>query len=155
MLSSDKIPVAVTVPIRIPGLPSAIICDIDGTLAQFGWRDYHDMTKINEDPVILPVYEILGFYSKIARIFLISSRQDYLRDATEQWLDKSGVPYDMLIMRKTGDQRKDIVTKKELFMEHIAGKYNVLFILEDRKCLAEMYRHDLGQFVLHVADGDY
>ena len=155
MLPEPKVPTPVVLPILIPGLPNVIICDIDGTLASFEGRDYHDMSKIEEDTVILPVCGILRAYREITMIILMSSRQEYLRDPTKRWLDKNGIPYDMLIMRKTGDSRKDVLTKKELFLEHINYKYNVLFILEDRRCLAEMYRHELGQFVLHVADGDF
>ena len=52
--------------------------------------------------------------------------------------------YKKLVMRKTGDYRKDSIVKREMFEEHIEGKYNVLFVLDDRNQVVDMWRKELG-----------
>jgi len=57
-------------------------------------------------------------------------------------------------MRKTGDSRKDSIVKREIFEEHIKGKYRIQFVLDDRNQVVEMWRQ-LGLTCLQVAEGDF
>jgi hypothetical protein len=57
-------------------------------------------------------------------------------------------------MRKEGDVRKDAIVKGEIYEKNINGKYNVLFVLDDRNQMVEMWR-GLGLTCLQVADGDF
>jgi len=80
---------------------------------------------------------------------------DSSQPQTERWLAKHNVPYDMLIMRKHTDTRKDSIIKKEIFDEHIKGKYFVRFVLDDRNQVVDMWRQDLGLPCLQVYYGDF
>ncbi len=139
-------------------LPKIIICDIDGTLALLGNRDRYNPST-GEDLLNNPIANILKVYNNqnlfpIELIF-VSGREDKYRDITEKWLQKHGIThYKLLLMRQTGDFRKDYIIKKELFEKHIKGKYEVLFVLDDRDQVVKMWR-ELGLTCLQVAYGNF
>lgn len=139
-------------------LPSAYIVDIDGTVAlNTGGRSFYDMTRVHEDTkheLVVRVVEAL--YNNGDTIIFLSGRDESGRELTENWL-KQWVPvqYAGLYMRPAGDMRKDSIVKRELFDEHIRGKYNVLGVLDDRKQVVKMWREELGLLVLHVDEGDH
>lgn len=141
---------------RDPSLPNAIICDLDGTLALFEGNPYErDFTK---DSLNFPIADILRIYGQFSKTILVSGRKDIFRDQTEQWLLENNISYDKLFMRKTapaGQQEpKDFVVKKEIYEKHIEGKYNILFVLDDRNQVVDLWR-GLGLTCLQVADGDF
>lgn len=144
-----------------PNLPYCIIVDIDGTLALLGDRNPYDAADSAGDLVNKPIYEVVRrFYApdnnlSIEKVFIVTGRDEKYRSITKDWLDRKSIPYHSLFMRDMGDRRKDFVAKKEIYEEHIKGKYNVLFVLEDRNQVVEMYRRELKLPVLQVADGDY
>lgn len=43
-------------------------------------------------------------------------------------------------MRRTGDHRKDAQVKRELYKQHVAGKYAALFVLDDRDQVVDLWR---------------
>ena len=137
-------------------LPQAIIVDIDGTLAHMGdKRGPYDWHKVGEDSrdyaigYLVDVLEQVGF-----NIILVSGRDAVCRAETEKWLEDKEVEYVALFMRPEGDQRKDNIVKEEIFNNHIRNKYNVIFVLDDRNQVVEMWR-SLGLKCLQVADGDF
>jgi hypothetical protein len=65
------------------------------------------------------------------------------------------IPFDELLMRKTGDNRKDSIIKKEIFMEHVQNKYFIEFILDDRNQVVDMWRNDLQLPCFQVYYGDF
>jgi predicted kinase len=130
----------------------AVICDLDGTLALIGDRSPYDRTGACADDTLNgPVAHLVS--TEAARgtaIVVMSGREDIVRAATVDWLDRHGVPWDLLLMRSTDDRRKDSVVKKELFDEHVAGRYRVLYVVDDRAQVVRMWRETLGLFVLDV-----
>ena len=110
-----------------PSLPHAIICDLDGTLA-----------LLIKDKLVL----------------LVSGREDKYREQTINFLDKHQINHEKLMMRETGDFRKDSIIKKEIFDTQIRGFYNIDFVLDDRNQVVEMWRQ-LGLTCLQVAEGDF
>lgn len=143
-------------------LPDAVICDIDGTLALFGNANPYDRDFL-QDKQNVNVVKLLNNYSyKAMRIkdfvILVSGRKDKYRAQTEEWLKKYHIHYDFLYMRKTlpeGEKDpKDVLVKKEIYETHIKGKYNVLFVLDDRNQVVDMWR-SLGLTCLQVAEGDF
>lgn len=116
-------------------LPKAVIFDLDGTLALMFGRSPFDDARSHEDLPNMPVVDIAKMYASREDITLIclSGRDDgRARTATENWLLAQGIDYDHLYMRAAGDQRKDSIIKKELFDEHIRGKYLVYLVVDDR-----------------------
>jgi predicted kinase len=136
-------------------LPDCILCDIDGTIALMQNRSPYDLDRVDEDLVNEPIRNLvdeLTFASDIFVIF-VSGREDKCREKTVNWLNNV-TSYDNLFMRKTGDFRKDAIVKKEIYDEHIKGKYNVLYVLDDRNQVVKMWREQ-GLTVLQVNDGDF
>lgn len=139
---------------RDPRLPMAIICDIDGTLALFGTANPYERDFM-EDKVNEPVAEILeAFHRPGTTIILLSGRNGKFKPVTRAWLEKHQIPYAELHMRAEDDVRKDSVVKQELYEQHIKGKYNVQFVLDDRNQVVELWR-SLGLTCLQVAPGDF
>ena len=88
-------------------------------------------------------------------IVIFSGRDGSCRIETEDWLGKYEVKYDQLHMREAGDNRKDSIVKRELFDTHIKGKYNVLYVVDDRNQVVDMWRNELGLTCFQVAEGDF
>jgi predicted kinase len=136
------------------GAQYAVICDIDGTLAHMTDRSPYDWSRVDEDTVDRVVRSIFNGQLGVRKI-LLSGRDSVCREATERWLYLNSVDYDDLFMRAEGDNRKDSVVKRELFDEHIRDKYNVLFVLDDRNQVVDMWRDELGLKCFQVAPGDF
>jgi hypothetical protein len=140
-------------------MKKAIICDLDGTLAHIDHRDPYDASTCEEDLLNEPVANILTVYSEQKEfeiaILLVSGREDKYRPQTERWLRKHGIAYEALLMRRTGDFRKDTLIKKELYESHIADRYTILFVLDDRDQVVAMWRKELGLTCLQVAYGNF
>jgi predicted kinase len=143
------------VPAYNRNLPGAIISDIDGTLALISGRSPYDTARCEQDALNEPVADIVGNYHKSDfRILLASGRSEQHRSLTENWLQQKGVRYHELFMRADGDSRKDAIIKREIYENHIAGKYNIKFVLDDRQQVVDLWR-SLGLTCLQVDDGDF
>ena len=137
-------------------LPKALIVDIDGTLSHSGGIrspfEYHKVINDDIDEIIRHVvisYRSMGYY-----IIIVSGRDDSCYDLTGQWLNKHHVPYDFMYMRKSGDFRKDRIIKKEIYDKYIKNNFNILFCLDDRNQVVEMWR-EIGVKCLQVQEGDF
>lgn len=137
---------------RNPNLPDAIICDLDGTLALLNGRSPYDASTCESDLLNEAVAQILR-KSGDAIIFM-SGRMDKHREQTQAWLKAHRFYYEALHMRATGDTRKDSIIKQELYDRYVKGKYNILFVLDDRNQVVEFWR-SIGLTCLQVADGDF
>ena len=58
-----------------------------------------------------------------------------------------------LLMRKTGDKRRDTEVKEEIYNEFIKDKYNVLTVFDDRPCVVRMWKR-LNLMVCDVSRQD-
>lgn len=139
-----------------PGTPKAILVDVDGTIAHnAGKRGFYDWKAVGKDEPILEVIEITQwaddheFY-----VIVMSGRDAVCRPETYEWLVKHDVPFDDLIMRPEGDQRKDSIVKMELFDQYIRDEFDVQFVLDDRNQVVDMWR-SLGLRCLQVAPGNF
>jgi predicted kinase len=141
----------------VPGRESAIIVDVDGSLAlNLKGRDYFDLDHCDEDTLNSTVADIVRLYFKNNHMVLVmSGREEAARAVTEKWLNKYDVPFHHLFMRETGDTRSDTIVKKEMFDSFIKDKFNVLFAIDDRKKVCRMYRGDLNIPVLQLDDVDF
>jgi hypothetical protein len=130
-------------------LPTCIICDIDGSLAYKCERGIFEYNKVEKDLPNKNLITLLGFIPMIIRVFIFSGREDNCRTETANWLKNNNIRYDKLLMRKSGDKRKDTIIKTEIFEEYIKGKYNVLTVFDDRPCVVNNWKK-LGLFVCDV-----
>lgn len=132
--------------------PSAIICDIDGTLAHMQGRGPHDLSKVGDDLPDTTVSEILEHFADLRyRIILVSGREGVCRADTGEWLYRWKISYHDLFMRDEGDYRKDSIIKEEIFWGCIADHYNVRFVIDDRPSVCRMWM-DLGLKVFNVGN---
>jgi predicted kinase len=145
-----------------PELPDAIICDLDGTLAIKGNRDIYDESKIYLDTVNKPVFEILKGLDPKTTIIFCSGRTDSCYTQTLEWLIDNNIGHIgnirnwKLLMRGTGDKRGDEIVKKEIYDTKIKGKYNINFVIDDRKKVKRMWVNE-GLFVFdcNLFDEEY
>lgn len=135
-----------------PSLPHALICDLDGTLALMNGRNPYDASLCENDLLNEPVAGIVRQHTQIT--LLVSGRKEEHRPQTERWLLQHGIVYYALWMRATDDNRRDVEVKRDIYNEHIKGRYNIDYILDDRKQVVEFWRSQ-GLTVLQVADGDF
>ena len=137
-------------------LPKGIICDLDGTLALMNGRNPFDAAKCEEDILNKPVAKVLKTFQNLGyKILLLSGRKEEHKPQTVNWLAQNNISYDLLELRKTTDSRADTIVKKELFYEHINGKYFVEFVLDDRDQVVDLWRNDLGLTCFQVNYGDF
>jgi len=141
---------------HVAGAPFVIICDLDGTLAMNdGHRSFYDASKCDEDKLNGDIWTLLHTLKKDGfEIVYCSGREDKYRGPTLTFLEKHACPVGPVFMRTSGDFRKDSIVKRELFDANIRGKFNVLFVLDDRNQVVKMWR-ELGLTCLQVAEGDF
>lgn len=122
------------------GKPLSYIFDLDGTLALMKDRSPFDWKRVGEDEVNVAVAATLVALAEESKILIVSGRDEVCRTETEEWLKKHQLPYNMLLMRKEGDSRKDNIVKKELYEENIKDKYTVIGVFDDRDQVVALWR---------------
>jgi len=133
-----------------PSLPTVILCDLDGTIALMNGRSPYDATHCDQDILNVPVNEVVKKFDTI----FVSGREDKYKEPTLRFFKNHNIKYIDLFMRKSGDNRKDSIIKEEIYNEHIKDKYNVLFVLDDRNQVVELWR-SLGLSCFQVAEGNF
>lgn len=125
-------------------LPKAIICDLDGTLALITDRDPYDAESCFSDQLNVPVADLIRMEKSLGTaIILLSGRNEVSRGATMKWLNQHNISFDILLMRKDNDFRKDSLIKKEIYDECIGPTYFVKYVLDDRDQVVNMWRKEL------------
>ncbi|ACF33904.1 polynucleotide kinase [Mycobacterium phage SirDuracell] len=155
----------------ISQLPPAIIVDIDGTLAHIpvNGRSPYDYTRVKEDKVdkeiawlvsVLHQWRYVSDDDQAPEVIVMSGRDDTCRADTVEWMNQNDIPFDQLIMRPAdakddrGNKLPDYQVKYQLFNDQIRDKYKVLFVLDDRQQVVDMWRK-LGLKCLQVAEGNF
>lgn len=141
-------------------MKDVVIFDLDGTLAcgkhrlhLLPTKDLHlteSWTEFNlacADDALIEANAELAWALEAAghTVIILTGRSDIARNLTEQWLDKYGIYYDRLIMRRHDDNRKDTIIKEEELRR--IGLDRILFCVDDRLDVARHLR-SLGLTVL-------
>ena len=139
-------------------LPDCYIFDIDGTLAIKGDRSPYDWDRVGEDKPNASVIVLYNFLWEALkktdiRFFIMSGRDSVCNELTLTWLSEHLEGHNGIYMRPQGDNRKDTIVKKEMYDNHVKGKYNVLGIFDDRLSVCRMW-HSLGLPLFRVGDPD-
>lgn len=142
-------------------LPRAVLVDVDGTLALRGdgpdVRRFYDWHRVGEDapnPAVVELVQVLAESGRY-RIVVMSGRDGVCLPETVAWLAEHKVPYHELWMRAPSDNRKDSTVKRELYEQHVTGRYGVAFVLDDRDAVVSLWRRDLGLPCFQVEYGDF
>lgn len=147
-----------------PDLPDCIIVDVDGTLAIRGNRSPFGYWKAQEDELNKPVADLLydiqhtrEEHLEDLNTIIMTGRENLvneygytIKNLTEDWLKRNSIHYDNIFIRENRDHRSDFEVKKEMFEDNIKGKFNVLYVIDDRLQVINMWR-SLGLTVLDVA----
>lgn len=142
--------------------PTAVIVDIDGTIAQHIDRDVYDFSKVSND---IPKPSVIQWLKtqipEDSLIVFLTGRDDICWNDTWTWLDTHIRPHFTndytLVMRNTGDYRSSPITKKELYEngvgEFAEEQHDVLFAIDDmmKNCL--MWKHECN-IRSYFVDGD-
>lgn len=140
-----------------------VVFDIDGTLADVSERVHHVRRKpknwtaffagIAQDKAIRSMVRLCNLlHDAGVRIVLCSGRPERYRPQTAAWLAREGVRYDELRLRRDGDRRSDTIAKREMVAD--LDRDHVLFIVEDRSSVVEMWRAE-GFVCLQCAPGEF
>lgn len=140
----------------------AIICDLDGTMANMNGRDPYNAGESGNDTVNHAVLRAVSGSvfvdaGRPATVIFMSGRQEKDRKVTELWLTFNVAPFILdweLFMRPTRDQRSDAIVKGELYRRHVAERYNVLMAFDDRDQIVALWR-SLGIPTFQVRDGNF
>lgn len=153
-------------------MTKAIICDIDGTIADCSARLHHikppkrDWGKFwigmeNDLPIDHVIDLVRSMYHartlggmEHIEVIIVTARDKGVQRETQLWLQKHHIPYDKLFMREANDFRKDAIVKKELLDQIRAEGYEVMFALEDRDHNVEMFRANGVPCLQVAADED-
>lgn len=146
--------------------PKAIICDIDGTLANCAHRVMYvdgsvrkDWNKFNALSVNDTVNEwclnLVRAYNEAGyKIIFLTARSGSpeTKKITEQWLQNNvGFIPHILLMRKENDYRTDFITKQEIYNLEVAPYYDVEVAIDDKLAVCQMFR-SCGIAAFHCAD---
>lgn len=143
-----------------PDLTDIVLCDFDGTLADLNGRDPYDPATVADDLLIEPTARLISAMYKAEKVgtIILSGRKEKYREESEAWLDKHNVPYVALYMRPAipdGENApKDSVIKRQLYEDHILGKFNVVCVFDDRDQVVRLWR-SLGLRCFQAALGGF
>ena len=141
-------------------MKDAILCDVDGTVAlMLGNRTPFEFEKVMSDnPNRWVISIILSFIKSNPDVELIfmSGRSNSCYDLTFKWLDEY-FREDFLLFMRPEEQlyEPDSKIKYELYHENVKPHYNVLFVIDDRSQVVDMWRNVAGLKVAQVAAGNF
>lgn len=136
----------------------AILCDIDGTLANVkhrlhyldadpkDWVGFHD-AMVDDKPIEATTWIAKMLFrasngltgSEEFSVLIVSARHEPYRKHTEEWLAKQGVLYDRLYMRDDADKRADHLVKADILEQIIADGYEPCAVFDDRPEVGDMW----------------
>jgi phosphoglycolate phosphatase-like HAD superfamily hydrolase len=140
-----------------------VIFDIDGTLADISARVHHVRKTpkdwdaffrgMSRDKAVHSMVRLCNLlHAAGLRLVLCSGRNESHRAQTVEWLARQGVPYHELRLRRDGDFHRDAVAEREMLRG--IDKRRVLFVVEDRSRVVEMWRAE-GLVCLQCAPGEF
>lgn len=148
-------------------LPIKIVKE-NGSIWKPDWKRFNE-EMINDTPNLWCIELIDGMIERKFETIYVSGREELYRQVTtsqiDSWIDCYELQYpplervveyykSKLFMRPTGDYRPDTEIKKEIYKQHIKDKYDVLFVLDDRPKVCQMWR-ELGLVCLQVDDKEF
>lgn len=127
-------------------LTKAVIVDLDGTMAQMTARGPFDEHLVHTDRVRLFVRTtVWALYDAGFRVIFMSGRSERCRDLSQQWIEQQcGFQEYMLFMRGADDRRRDSDVKRDLYQQHVEGRYSVMSVFDDRAAVIRECWKPLG-----------
>lgn len=150
--------------------PKCIIVDIDNTLSNAthrqhlvecapGYRKWDEFFALaGYDQPNEWCRQLCWSMQRKFKIIFITGRWEKMRAETEEWLRvhlgwRPHHDYE-LFMRPSDDQRQDNLVKLDIYNKAVEPRYRVLFCVEDRKRVVDMWRA-AGLDVLDCSGKDF
>jgi len=146
-----------------------VIFDLDGTLVLIDhrrkylegdspdWASFNHWMIMEQDRPNEPIIALLNALAKQSyRIVVVTGRMESQRIITYKWLSEY-CPHMLgrtVLMRPDGDYRPDHVVKEEILHKLQADGHDILFVVDDRDSVVEMWRRN-GITCLQCAKGDF
>ena len=141
-----------------------VIVDYDGTLSDGkhrlhllptkdlhlteSWSEFNRAAK-HDRPIRDTIDVINAMYEAGYAVIILTGRSDEVEAETRAWISENGVSFDLLIMRRAEDNRKDIVIKEEVL--RAIGLENIVACWDDSPNVIAHLR-GLGLTVYQVID---
>ncbi|GAB2579396.1 phosphatase domain-containing protein [Nitrincola alkalisediminis] len=147
---------------------SAVIVDVDGTLAEFDpeevrhwvlgeekhWDAFFDHME-TAAPIDAVVKLVRILHQQGQKILICSGRPETHMARTLAWLNAHEIPYDGVYLRKERDDHlRDEVVKAELLEDMKVAGFEPWLVLDDRDAVVAQWRA-LGLTCLQCAEGDF
>ena len=142
-------------------ITQCVIVDLDGTLAHnISGRSPFDGTRVFEDAVNWPVWDLVNRYweDESIEVIFLSGREgtDICAAETIRFLEeKCDFANPLLFMRSEKDHRKDWLIKWEIYETKVKPFYEVIFALDDRDQVVNMWRNGPKINCFQVAEGNF
>lgn len=134
---------------------SPVVFDIDGVLADVRHRLHHISKRPKDWPAFFaaahrdsPLAEGVALARQLADarpVLYLTGRPEWIREATQDWLERHGLPTGRLLMRRAGDHRPARVMK----LEQLRGLQPVHAVVDDDPAVVATLR-EAGFAVLHA-----
>lgn len=122
-------------------LPKAVLVDLDGTLAEMVARGPFEEHLVYTDRVRqFVLHTVRALQQAGFRLIFMSGRSERCREETVRWLqDKCAFTLDHceLWMRAADDRRRDSDVKRDLYTNHVLGRYSVMAVFDDRQSVIQ------------------
>jgi len=126
-------------------MKNGVICDIDYTLSIPTDRDTYDFMNSLKDKINPFIYNIISSIdTSTTSLLIVTGREEKFKAITKEFLIKNNITYHTLFMRKNDDNRSNEIIKKEIFINLIKPKWNILYTLDDNIETVKMYNSELG-----------
>jgi hypothetical protein len=129
-----------------------IVIDLDGTLANVDHRTHYvrrDRPEwdafyeaCDKDSLNVWCAKLMeSFYMRGYEVLIVSARRDTEKAKTLQWLSNHKVQYSELIMLRKGNESTPDTKLKKAWLDSY-GKEKILFIVDDRQKVVDMWRSE-------------
>jgi hypothetical protein len=127
-----------------------VVIDIDGVLSDAAsrqhylegperdWRGFFD--ACGEDPLIEEMKVLLDHLDPALGVVLLTARPLRVRPATEAWLRRYGIRWDLLVMRPPGRSGLALDFKRDTLGALATAGYEPRLAVEDDRRNVEMFR---------------
>lgn len=132
-----------------------VVFDIDGVLADVSHRLHHISTRPKDwpgffaaahaDPPLPQGVALARELGEVRQLLYLTGRPEWIRDATQKWLDRHDLPTGRLLMRRAGDRRPARLMK----LERLRDLQPVHAVVDDDPFVVVTLR-EAGFAVLHA-----
>jgi phosphoglycolate phosphatase-like HAD superfamily hydrolase len=143
---------------------SAVVIDLDGVISDAANRQHHlapprrdwqaFFDACGEDDVIDEMRVLLHLLDPTVQVVILTSRPVRVRPATETWLRRHGIRWDVLLMREGDDFEPSLAFKQAAIAGLRAHGFDLALGIEDDRRNVDMLRSE-GIPSLYIHSGYY